>query len=138
MKYAKRQLISFIIYLATGALIFTVAMLWAPVSQRVGIATGIISGFLVTGIGGIFLSIWLMKNPAKAEKVEIAKTEERTELIRMKTHTAIHWAMLLVICAGTFAALICGQREITLTLAALLIIELIFYVCFTVHYSRKY
>ncbi len=115
MKYAKRQLIFFVIYLVAGALIYFAAMLWAPSSQRVGIATGIISGFLVTGIGGIFLSFRLMKNPAKAEKVEIAKTEERAELIRMKTHTAIHWAMLLVICAGTFVAMICGQREITLT-----------------------
>lgn len=138
LKYAKKQLVFFIVYLAAGALIFIAAMLWSPAGRRVGIATGIISGFLVTGIGGIFLSIRMMKNPSKAENIEIAKTEERTQFIRMKTHTAVNRAMLLIICIGTFAAEICGHWETTLTLAALLITGSVFYLFFSVHYLKKY
>lgn len=138
MKYAKKQLVFFIIYLIFGALIFAAAMLWSPAEKRTGILTGIVSGFLVTGVGGIILSARLLKNPPKAQQVEIAKTEERTQLIRLKTHSAVYYVTVLLICVGTFVTEICGYWEITVTLAALLIVEVVLYVCFSVYYTKKY
>ena len=138
MKYAKKQLIFFIAYLAAGALICVMALLWAPAGQKSGIVTGIVSGFLVTGVGGIILSSLLMKNPKKAEQVEISKTEERTRFLRLKTHSTVYIITVFIVCAGTFAAEICGYRDIALTLAALLIIEVILYAGIGIYYSKKY
>ena len=138
MKYGKRQLLFFIGYLIVGGLLVVAALLWSPDEQREGIITGIISGFSVTGVGGLILSKQLLKNPQKAEQVEIAKTEERTQFLRIKTQSAVHAVTVIVVCAGTFAAMICGYREITLTLSALLVIEVILYICIGTYYAKKY
>lgn len=138
MKYVKRQLIFFIGYLIVGVLLAVAALLWSPVSQREGIITGIVSGFLVTGVGGLILSTHLLKNPQKAEQAEIMKTEERTQFLRMRTQSAVHSVTIMIVCVGTFVSLICGYRDITLTLSALLIIEVILYICFGTYYGKKY
>ena len=130
MKYVKRQIFFFIGYLAVGALIAVAALLWSPAEQREGILTGIISGFLVTGVGGLLPSTRLLKNPQKAEQAEIMKTEERTQFLRVKTQSAVHSVTIMIVCAGTLVSLICGYRDITLVLSALLIIEAILYICF--------
>lgn len=138
MKYVKRQLIFFIGYLIVGVLLAVAALLWSPVSQREGIITGIVSGFLVTVVGGLILSTHLLKNPQKAEQAEIMKTEERTQFLRMRTQSAVHSVTIMIVCVGTFVSLICGYRDITLTLSALLIIEVILYICFGTYYGKKY
>jgi hypothetical protein len=138
MKYVKRQLVFFIIYLITGVLLVAAALLWSPAGQRENNVTGIISGFLVTGIGGLILCTRLLKNPQKAEEVEIVKTEERTQFLRLKTQSAVHFVTIMVVCLGTFAAMILGYRDIAITLAVLLIIEVILYVCFGTYYAKKY
>lgn len=138
MKYVKRQLVFFIIYLIAGVLLVAAALLWSPAGQRENNVTGIISGFLVTGIGGLILCTRLLKNPQKAEEVEIVKTEERTQFLRLKTQSAVHFVTIMLVCLGTFAAMILGYRDITITLAVLLIIEVILYVCFGTYYAKKY
>ena len=138
MKYVKRQILFFIGYLVVGALLVVAALLWSPAQQREGILTGIVSGFLVTGVGGLILSTRLLKNPQKAEQAEIMKTEERTQFLRMKTQSTVHSVTIMIVCAGTFVSLICGYRDITLTLSALLIIEVILYICFGTYYAKKY
>lgn len=138
MKYVKRQILFFIGYLVVGALIAVAALLWAPAEQREGIITGIVSGFLVTGVGGLILSTHLLKNPQKAEQTEIMKTEERTQFLRMKIQSAVHSVTIMIVCAGTFVSLICGYRDITLVLSALLIVEVILYICFGAYYGKKY
>ena len=138
MKYAKRQLLFFIGYLIIGAFLTVAALLWSPASQREGAVTGIIGGFLVTGVGGLFLSAHLLKNPQKAEQAELVKTEERTQFLRGKTQAAVHSVTIMIVSLGTFAALICGYRDITLTLSALLIIEVVLYMCFGIYYGKKY
>ena len=138
MKYVKRQILFFIGYLVVGALLVVAALLWSPAQQREGILTGIVSGFLVTGVGGLILSTRLLKNPQKAEQAEIMKTEERTQFLRMRTQSTVHSVTIMIVCAGTFVSLIYGYRNITLTLSALLIIEVILYICFGTYYAKKY
>jgi amino acid permease len=138
MKYAKRQLIFFIGYLIVGAILATAAMLWSPINQKSGVLTGIIGGFLPTGIGGIILSCYMLRKPHKAEQIEIAKTEERAQFIRLKTHASLYFITIILICLGTFAALISGNTNTALTLAGLLIVEVLFYVGFAAYYLKKY
>lgn len=138
MKYVKRQIFFFIGYLIIGGLFVVAALLWAPAGQREGILSGIIGGFLVTGVGGLIMSTRLLKNPQKAEQTEIMKTEERTKFLRMKTQSTVHSVTLMIVSAATLISLICGYRDITLTLSALLIIEVILYICFGTYYAKKY
>ncbi len=138
MKYAKRLLVFFILYLVVGGLLLTAALLWSPAGQREGIITGIVAGFSVTGVGGIVLSARLMRNPQKAEQVEIAKTEERTQFLRQKIHSSVYFVTLMLVSAGALVADIFGNRDIALTLAALLVIEAILYVGFATYYTKKY
>lgn len=138
MKYVKRQIFFFIGYLVVGALLVVAALLWAPADQREGIITGIVSGFLVTGVGGLIFSTHLLKNPQKAEQAEMMKTEERTQFLRMRTQSAVHSVTTMIVCAGTLVSLIFGNRDITLVLSALLIIEVILYICFGIYFGKKY
>lgn len=138
MKYVKKQIVFFIGYLIIGGIFAAAALLWAPAGQKEGILSGIIGGFLVTGAGGLFLNAYLLKNPQKAEQTEIMKTEERTQFLRVKTQSAVHSTALMIVSAGTLVTLICGYRDITLALSALLIIEVIFYICFGIYFSKKY
>lgn len=138
MKYAKRQLWFFIGYLAVGVVLIAAALLWAPADRRAGIVSGLAGGFLVTGVGGIVLSAQLLKNPEKAEKTETAKTEERARFLREKTQSSVHSVSTMLVSAGAIASMICGNRDITLALCALLVAEIVLYVCFGVHYAKKY
>jgi len=138
MKYAKKMLIFFIIYLIAGALLVAAAMLWAPNDNRINIVTGIVSGFLITGIGGIFLSAHLLKNPKKAEATAMAKNEERAQFLRQKTQAAVHTITIMLISFTTIAAEIMGYMEIALTLAVLLIIQAILYIFLSIYYTKKY
>lgn len=138
MKYAKRQLFFFAGYLAVGILLAAAAALWAPAGQREGILSGIAGGFGVTGLGGLFLSARLLKNPGGAEQAALAKTEERTQFLRLKTRSAVHAVLVPAVCIGTFAALIGGYRQIALTLSALLASGVLLSVGFGVYYAKKY
>lgn len=139
MNYAKKTLVYFVVHTAIGiiALLFALFSNFS-VGYREGAISGIAGGFIFTGILGIIVSINLIKNPKKALEVEIAKTEERTQLIKMKTHASIHTLMIYIISTGTLVTLFLGSREISLTLAAILIIQIILYIGFASYYSKKY
>jgi hypothetical protein len=136
MKYVKKNLLFFIGYLVFGGLLVIVALLWAPEDQRSGIISGISCAFLVTGVGGILLSLRLLKNPEKAEQVEVQKTEERSQYLRMKTQSAVQTVMVFVISAGTLIALVAGYRTVSYVLAALLILGVILYIAFGQYFAR--
>lgn len=138
MKYAKRQLIFFVVYLAAGALFALAALLWAPTGVKEGIVSGIVGGFLLTGVGGLILSFRLLKNPEQAERTERMKTEERIQYIRMMTHSSVHTVTIILVSAATLAAQILGRWDIALTLAALLVVEAVLFVGFATYYSKKY
>ena len=138
MNYAKKQLIFFALYLVAGALFVAAALLWAPAEMRGGIVSGLLGGFLVTGAGGLFLSARLLKNPAEAERVELGKTEERTQFISLKTRSAVHFTTIMLVSAGAVTAEILGSQTVALTLAALLAVQAFLFVCFASYYSKKY
>lgn len=138
MKYVRKQVFFFILYLAAGAALTAAVLLWAPPEQKWNDVTGIVSGFLVTGVAGLALNLRLLKHPRKAETVAIMKTEERTCFLRMKIQSAVHTATVLLVCAGVFAAMIAGYREVSLALAAVLLAQVALYVGFGIYYGKKY
>lgn len=70
MKYAKKQILFFVGYLIVGGILVAAALLWAPPDQREGILSGIIGGFLITGVAGLFLSVRLLKIPKKQSRLK--------------------------------------------------------------------
>jgi len=139
MSYTKKTLIYFIVHTFIGF----VALLFAifghlPDGYREGIVSGITGGFILTGVLGIIVSIRILKDPKKAKEVEISKNEERTQLIRLKTHSAIYTVMLYLECIGTLIAGLMGLREISIMLAALLIIQFALYIGLVNYYWKKY
>jgi uncharacterized membrane protein len=139
MNYAKKTLFYFVGLTGIGIS----ALLFALFSNlfegyREGVISGIAGGFIFTGILGIIVSIKLINNPKKALEVEIAKNEERTQLIRLKTHASIHTIMIYIISIGTLVTSLLGFREMSLTLATILIIQIILYIGFASYYAKKY
>ncbi|WP_434512137.1 hypothetical protein [Desulfitobacterium sp. AusDCA] len=139
MNYAKKTLLYFIGHTAVGI----IALLYALISNfsdgyREGVISGAVGGFIITGVLGIIVSLRLIRNPKRAAEVEIAKNEERTQLIRMKTNTAIHTVMIYAESAGTLITGLLGFREICLTLATILIVQIILYIGFAYYYYQKY
>lgn len=139
MNYAKKTLLYFIGHTSVGIIALLYA-LFSPFSggAREGIISGIIGGFITTGVLGIVVSLRLINNPKKAEEVEMSKNEERTQFLRMKTTAAIYSVMIYVESAGILVTGFLGFREICLTLGAVLIIKVILYIGFASHYSKKY
>lgn len=139
MNYSKKTLVYFIIHTIIGVIALIAALLvHLPDGYKEGLVSGISGGFIFTGILGAITSIRLMKNPQKAMKVEIAKNEERTQLIRMKTRSAIYTITLYIESFGTLAAGFLGFREISVTLACLLIVQVALYIGFSNYYWKKY
>lgn len=139
MNYAKKTLLYFIGHTSVGI----IALLYALFSSfsggyREGMISGIIGGFITTGVLGIIVSLRLIKNPKKAAEVEMAKTEERTQFLRLKTGAAIYSIMIYVESAAILVTGLLAFREICLTLTAVLIIKVILYIGFASHYSKKY
>jgi len=139
MNYAKKTLTYFIVHTAIGIIALLFALFGhLPDGYREGLISGISGGFICTGVLGIIASLRLMKNPKKAMEVEIAKNEERTQLIRMKTHSAIYTIMLYIQSAGTLMAGLLGFRQISITLAAILIIQIVLFIGFANYYTKKF
>jgi hypothetical protein len=139
MKYAKRTLAYFIVHTSIGLIALIIFLLgYMPEGYRQSMLTGIASGFLASGILGIIVSIRLIKNPKKAEKVELEKTEERTQFLRMKSNSATYSVSIYIECAGVFISGFLGFREVSITLAFLLIAQVISFVAFASYYGKKY
>lgn len=138
MNYAKKQFVFFLVFLITGALLVAAALLWAPAGQRVGIVSGVTGGFGVTGAAGLVLSYRLIKNPEKAEETALMKTEERAQYLRMKTQSSVYSITIMLVSAGTMAAMIAGYRVLSLAFSGLLLIQAVLYCCFGSYYAKRY
>ncbi|KLU60720.1 hypothetical protein CEB3_c31030 [Peptococcaceae bacterium CEB3] len=139
MNYAKKQMAGYIAVMVIGLLIIIVALFGnLPGDLKTGILSGGIGGFLITGTVGIVMSFNLMRHPDQARKLEISKTEERNQYIRMKTHSSIFQVSLYLESMATIISLIMGQREISLTLAVLLIVQIALNIGFAIYYSKRY
>lgn len=139
MNYAKRTLYFFIVYTSIGLIALTVFLLgYVPEGYKQSMVTGLASGLLAPGILGIIICIRLIKNPKKAEKVELEKTEERTQFLRMKSNSSTHSISIYIECAGVFIAGFLGYREVSITLAFLLIVQAISFIVFASYYGRKF
>lgn len=139
MKYAKKQLLFFIVFTGAGvAALLAALFIHMPAGSRTGIVSGIVGGFLLTGGMGILISVNMLRHPQRAEKIQMEKTEERTAFIRMKTLSAVYTVSLFVICAATIVALLLQFTQVAIVLAAILILQVFLHVGFANYYSRKY
>jgi hypothetical protein len=138
MNYVKRQLVFYIVYLIAGVLLLAAALVWSPENIRTGAVTGIVSGFIFTGAGGVFMNLRLIKNPAKAEREEILKTEERTVFISTKIQSSVQTVITIIMSGVTMIALIAGERGIALAFAGILAAEAVLFIIFGSYYGKKY
>ncbi len=139
MDYARKTLIFFSIFTGVGVIALLAALfVHLPDGYRMGFISGIAGGFICTGTIGIIISALLMKNPKRAAEIELGKNEERTQLIRMKINSAIYRVMLYLESLGTLVAGLSGYKELSITLAALLIVQVILYIGFLSYYAKKY
>ena len=139
MNYARKTLIFFTVFTGVGVIaLLTALFCHLPDSYRVGLVSGTTGGFICTGIIGIITSVHLMKNPKRAAEVELGKSEERTQLIRMKTNSAIYQVMLYLESIGTLVSGLLGYKELSITLAVLLIIQVVLYIGSISYYAKKY
>lgn len=139
MRYAKKQMYFFLILTVVGILALLAALIgdYRP-EYRTGLVSGITGGFILTGVLGMLISARLIKNPDKAEKIENAKMEERTEFLRLKTHSAVYTSTTVLTSAGTVAFMLLGQRTVAIAFAVLLMVDVVLYVGFAAYYNRKY
>lgn len=139
MNYAKKTLLYFIGHTAVG-IISLIYVLLSNISDgsREGMISGIVGGFIITGILGMIISLKLMKNPQKAMQAELVKNEERTQFLRTKTNASVHTVMIYVESAATLLSWLLGFSEISLTLAALLAIQIVLFIGFASYYSKTY
>ena len=139
IKNTKHSLTSFIILTVVGLGGLIYALLALPQDNyQQGLIYGITSGFVLTGVIGIIYNIHLMRNPKKAKEVSIQKDEERTQFIRQKTAVGTTQVSLYL---EAFSALIIGlmgYKEISMAIAALLMIQAIVASAFAAYYSKKY
>ena len=139
MKYAKRIIVFYSAYAAVGICILIYALFGnIPDSFRHGMASGLAGSFIAVGILGAIVGARLIRNPKKAKEIELAKTEERTRLIRMSANSLTHTCMIYAESLGTIAAGLIGYETIALTLSGVIIVQLAAYLVCISYYSRKY
>lgn len=139
MNYAKKNFLLFIVYLSVGIVAALISLFYkSPDNYNQGIISGIAGAFIVTGILGIITAIRLIKNPKKAMEVEIAKTEERTQLINLKSKSSTYTVVLYCESIATLVTGLLGYRESSITIAIILIIQLFIYIGFIANYNKKY
>ncbi|HHW01211.1 MAG TPA: hypothetical protein GXX35_00065 [Thermoanaerobacterales bacterium] len=139
MNYAKKMLIYALIQTAVG-IILLLATIFIHFSDgfKEGVLSGIAGGLVSTGILGIVACLRLIKNPARAMEVEIAKDEERTLFLKAKANSASYSVTLYIEAIGILAAALAGFRETSMTLAVLLLVQLVFNMGFAYYYGQKY
>jgi uncharacterized membrane protein len=139
MNYAKKHLLLFVAYLSIGIVAILISLFYnIPDNYKQGIVSGIAGGFLVPGILGIITAIRLIKNPKKAMKLEIAKTEERTQLIGLKAKSSTYTVIIFCESIATLVSGFLGYREASITIAIILFAQLFLYMGFLAKYNKKY
>lgn len=139
MKYAKRLVIFYSAYAAVGICILMYALFGSKSdSFRHSVASGLAGSFIAVGVLGAIIGARLIKNPKKAKEIELAKTEERTKLIRMSANSLTYTCMIYAESLGTIVAGIMGYKIIAMTLAGILIVQIVVYIVCINYYSKKY
>ncbi|APM37416.1 hypothetical protein [Clostridium kluyveri] len=139
MNYAKKQFVFFIVYTVIGIVAFTVALFHNfAYNYSNGLIYGIAGACTATGILGTISSIRLINNPKKAERIEIAKNEERTQLIRMKSHSSAYTIIIFLESITTIILGFLRLKEASITIATILIAQIIITIIFLSYYSKKY
>lgn len=139
MNYTKKTLTLSIIYLSIGIIAILIALFYhIPNGYKQGIISGIAGGFIIPAIFGIINSAKLIKDPKKAMKLEIAKTEERAQLIRLKTKSSTYTVVLYCESIATIVTGLLGFRESSITIAVVLFVQVLLYIGFLFNYSKKY
>lgn len=139
MNYGKKNLIFYVLFLLVGicCIIYTILQETSGKSVN-GIIIGLSSGFGVTGILGIISSVKLIRNPKKAEEIEIYKNEERNVFIREKTNSSVYTVCLYIECLAVIITGILGYKIITMTIASLILLKMILWIIIGNHYWKKY
>lgn len=135
MKQLKIDLVLFVVFLIFSIVCGIYSFLC---KGTVNFSQGMIVGFGVVGIIGIFNSIRIIKNPKKVEEVEIYKNEERSVFIREKTNSKVYSIFLII---ETIAVIICGflgYRTITLVISFFLMAKLVAWFIIGTYYGKKY
>jgi uncharacterized membrane protein len=139
MNCVKNNLLYFIGHTTIGIIALIYVLLRnLPDGSREGMISGIVGGFIITGILGIIISLRLMRNPQRAMEIDLTKNEERTQFLRTKTNASIHTVMIYVESAATLLSWLLGFREISLTLATILAIQIVLFIGFVSYYNKKY
>lgn len=99
---------------------------------------GMVCGFGVVGIIGIFNSIRIMKNPKKVEEIEIYKNEERAVFIRGKTNSKVYSIFIYIESVIVIICAVLGYRTISMVISFLLMAKLVAWFIIGTYYSKKY
>jgi len=94
-----------------------------PDDYRLGLLYGVAASFSTTGVLGIFNSVQLLKNPKKAQQIEIVKNEERTIFIREKARSTTYIIMLYGLAISALVTGFLNHRILSMTLAVLIMIQ---------------
>lgn len=139
MSLTKKQLYFFFGQTLIGVIAFGF-LVWGKLSGDYTNAMlgGVAGSFILTGVMGIVVSYRLLKNPEKATRMEIAKTEERTVFIRTQANSVAYTVMLYTLSVTTIVAGLFEYETISLTLVAVLIVQSICNAFALHYYSKKY
>lgn len=138
MSYLKKSAIAFGLLFAFGAVLMVLHVAGVfPDTLREGAMIGIGSGFLVTGLLGVAYCLVLMRDPQRARRIEVAKTDERTQLIQFMTYSQLHRMTVIVESLGAVVVLSLGYLEVAVILAAWIFLRFLASLALLGYYSRQ-
>jgi hypothetical protein len=139
MKKFNKSLTTYIVFTVLGVAGFLYAILFLPRDNyQQGLIYGITSGFILIGILGIIYSLYLMRNPKKAKEVDLQQNEERTQFIRMKTGSTTAFVMIYVESLATVILGLLGHMELSIAIAAILLVHFFLLLGLKIYFSKKY
>ena len=95
------------------------------VGKASNILFGMSWGLIGAGLGGVLVSSASLKNPSKAEEIEINEKDERNIYIREKTNSKVYSLFIYVECLVIFITTLLGYTNITILLAVVMLLKLI-------------
>lgn len=139
MKTFKKSLGTYIAITIIGLAGILYAILLVPRDNyQQGLIYGLTSGFVLVGISGILYSLYLMRNPKKAKEVDVQQKEERTQFIHMKTGSMTAFVMIYVECLATVVLGLLGHMELSIAVAAILLVHSLLLLGLKIYFSKKY
>lgn len=95
-------------------------------------------GLTPVAIGLTFLNLKAIKNPEKAEEIEINMNDERNVLVREKTSAKVYSMFIYVETGLVIIAALLSYREISLLLSALIFAKLVVWFLICIKNFNKY